>query len=26
VLKLVKKGYIQMYSANCTTVMQFLPN
>jgi len=26
VLKLVKKAYIQMYSANCTTIMQFLPN
>ena len=26
VLKLSKKGYIQMYSANCTTRMEFLPN
>lgn len=26
VLKLAKKGHIQMYSANCTTIMQFLPN
>ena len=25
VLRLGKKGYIEMYSANCTTVMQFLP-